>query len=152
MNMRLNQTGFVLPAAIFLLIVLAALGAYAVNLTSVQQITSTQDLEGSRAYHAARAGVESGIYQVLTPGNNTLNNCPATNPQILTIDAYTVNVSCTVYGQYYEQSADHSIKVYKITADASKGTINTPQYIARQVEVTISKCLGTDATPNYQCN
>ncbi len=64
--------GFLLPAAIFILVILAALGAYALNISSVQQATSNQDLQGSRAYHASRAGLEWGIYQVLTPGTANL--------------------------------------------------------------------------------
>ena len=61
--------GFALVSAIFLLVVLAALGAYMMDFSSVQHSTSTQDVNGTRAYQAARAGMEWGVYQILrNPG------------------------------------------------------------------------------------
>lgn len=148
---QFSQQGFLLPAAIFILVILAALGAYALNITSVQQSTSTQDVQGSRAYQAARAGVEWAAYQVLTPGTTALANCPA-SPTTITIDNFSVAVSCTRSADYFEQGADHTIAMYDIVATASFGTVGALNYIERQVQLTLSKCLGTDATPNYQCS
>jgi MSHA biogenesis protein MshP len=144
------QKGFLLPAAIFLLVILAGLGAYALNITSLQQVSSTQDVQGARAYQMARAGVEWAAYQALTPGSTALASCP-TSPSTLTIDGFSVNVTCTRYTDYFEQGTDHTIAMYDVTATASFGTANTTGYIERQIQVTLSKCLGSDATPNYQC-
>jgi MSHA biogenesis protein MshP len=144
------QQGFLVPASIFLLVILAGLGAYALNITSLQQATSTQDVQGARAYQIARAGVEWATYQVLSPGSTALANCP-TSPSILNIEGFTVSVSCTRYANTYEQGTDHTIAMYEVTATANFGTSGTANYIERQVQVTLSKCLGTDATPNYQC-
>jgi MSHA biogenesis protein MshP len=146
-----KNRGFLLPAAIFILVILAALGAYALNITSAQQATSTQDVQGSRAYQAARAGVEWAAYQVLAPGTTALANCPA-SPTTITIDNFSVAVSCTRSADYFEQGTDHTIAMYDIVATASFGTSGALNYIERQVQLTLSKCLGTDATPNYQCS
>ena len=54
----------VLPSAIFLLVILAGLAAFLVHISTTQSITSAQDIQGARAYHAARAGVDWGLYQV----------------------------------------------------------------------------------------
>jgi MSHA biogenesis protein MshP len=108
-------------------------------------------VQGSRAYQAARAGVEWGAYQVLSPGSTALVNCPA-SPTLLTIDGFSVSVTCTRYTDYFEQGTDHTIATYDVTATASFGTAATSGYIERQIQVTLSKCLGTDATPNYQCS
>ena len=143
--------GFLLPAAIFILVILAGLGAYALNITSIQQATSTQDVQGSRAYQAARSGVEWVAYQVLNPGNTALVNCPA-SPTLLTIDNFSVTVSCSRSADYFEQGADHTIAMYDIVSTAKFGTVGTPNYIERQVQLTLSKCLGTDNIPNYQCS
>ncbi len=63
--------GFAIVSAIFILVVLAALGAFIVSVTTGQQIGSTLDFQGVRAYQAARAGIEWGIYQVqATPAYN----------------------------------------------------------------------------------
>jgi len=145
------QNGFLLPAAIFILVILAALGAYALNITSIQQTTSTQDVQGARAYQAARAGIEWAAYQVLSPGTMALASCPA-SPSTIAVDNFSVAVSCTRSADYFEQGSDHTIAIYDVTATASFGTAGTTGYIERQIQVTLSKCLGTDATPNYQCS
>jgi MSHA biogenesis protein MshP len=150
-NQKNFNQGFLLPAAIFILVILAGLGAYALNVTSVQQSTTTQDVQGARAYQAARAGVEWAAYQVLAPGTTALASCPA-SPATLTIDNFTVVVSCTQSANYFEQGTDHTIAMYDIISTASYGSAGTLNYIERQVQLTLSKCLGTDAIPNYQCS
>jgi MSHA biogenesis protein MshP len=60
--------GFALVSAIFILVVLAALGAFIVNISTSQQIGSALDVQGVRAYQAARAGIEWGLYQVQSYG------------------------------------------------------------------------------------
>src|SRR5205823_13147483 len=67
-----RQRGFSLVAAIFLLVVLALLGALIASGTGMQQASGQLDLLGVRAYHSARAGMEWGASQVLDRGN-TLN-------------------------------------------------------------------------------
>ncbi len=148
---RFKQRGFLLPAAIFILVILAALGAYALNITSVQQNTSLLDTQGTKAYQAARTGVEWAAYQVLNPGSTALANCPA-SPSTLNIDNFVVSVTCTRFANYFEQGTDHTIAMYDIRATASFGTVGTNNYIQRQIKLTVSKCLGTDEMPNYQCN
>jgi len=148
--MNQYNKGFLLPAAIFILVILAGLGAYALNITSVQQSTSAQDVQGARAYQAARAGVEWAAYQVLAPGTTALASCP-TSPTTIAIDNFSVTISCTRSADYFEQGTDHTIALYDVTSTASFGIAGTLNYIERQVQVTLSKCLGTDAIPNYQC-
>jgi len=60
-----RQCGFAMVSAIFLLVVLAALGAFMVTFSGVQHITQAQDIQGSRAYWAARSGIEWGVYQAV---------------------------------------------------------------------------------------
>ena len=59
------QSGFSLVTAIFLLVILASLGAFIVTVSGLQQTSSALDVQGSRAYHAARSGIEWGTYQVV---------------------------------------------------------------------------------------
>jgi MSHA biogenesis protein MshP len=148
---QIKQQGFLLPAAIFILVILAGLGAYALNITSVQQSTSLQDTQGTRAYQAARAGVEWAAYQVLNPGNTALVNCPA-SPTVLNIDNFVVTVTCSRSADFNEQGSDHTIAMYDITSTANFGTVGTLNFIERQIQLTVSKCLGTDEVPNYQCS
>ncbi|WP_019898362.1 pilus assembly PilX family protein [Methylotenera mobilis] len=148
MNKQTSR-GFLLPAAIFLLVILAALGAYALNISSTQQATSKQDIQGSRAYQAARAGLEWAIFQVLAPGTANLVNCPT--PTTLTIEGFTVNVTCTQSVDYNEQGTDRTIRLFEITSRASFGVAGTIDYSERQLQATVSKCRATDATPAYEC-
>jgi len=146
-----KHQGFLLPAAIFILVILAGLGVYALNITSVQQSTSLQDTQGTKAYQAARTGVEWAAYQVLNPGNTALVNCPA-SPSTLNIDNFVVTVRCTRSANFFEQGSDHTIAMYDISSTADFGTVGMLNYIQRQIQLTLSKCLGTDETPNYQCS
>lgn len=156
-RLRFNQTrrakyaqGFLLPAAIFLLVILAALGAYAVNISTLQQAGATQDVQGARAYQMARAGVEWAAFQVLAPGTADLGNCPA-SPSTLSMEGFVVTVTCTRSANYFEQGTDHTIAMYAIVATADFGTAGTAGHIQRQIQVTLSKCRGTDDIAPYQC-
>jgi MSHA biogenesis protein MshP len=107
--------GFAIVSAIFILVVLGALGAFIVNVSTNQQIGSALDVQGVRAYQAARAGVEWGIYRVqATPAYNfsygtpavavgsanpNTRLCPASPssfvPAAPTLAGFTVTVTCT---------------------------------------------------------
>jgi len=148
-----RMRGFLLPAAIFLLVILAALGAYALNISTVQQTTSTQDVQGARAYQAARTGLEWGVYQIMatSPDSTTLPACPS-SPSLITVDGFSVSITCSAFGNYFEQATDHTIAVYQLTATASMGTAGTINYIERQLQLQLSKCRGTDSVTPYQCS
>jgi len=60
-----SQSGFLLVTAIFLLVILAALGAFILTISGTQQTSSALDVQGSRAYQAARAGIDWASYQLL---------------------------------------------------------------------------------------
>ena len=75
--------GFALVGAIFILVVLAALAVAITLITTQSETGHARDIIGSRAYQAARAGLDWGAYRVLDPLNATassgtaaLPNCP----------------------------------------------------------------------------
>ena len=57
-TVRRQHAGFAIVSAIFLLVALALLGAYMVSFSNTQHITSAQDVQGSRAYWAAKGGLQ----------------------------------------------------------------------------------------------
>lgn len=148
---RHKQTGFLLPAAIFLVVMLAGLGAYAVNMNAIQQQAGTQDIQGVRAYHAARGGIEWAVYQIMQSPVFPLPACPADTTLTMS-GGFTVTVTCseTVAGtnRYSENGAyailggsgGHDIEVYQITSTAKFGAENTNAYTERQLALTLSKC------------
>jgi MSHA biogenesis protein MshP len=149
-------------AGLFILLVLAALGAFMVSISSLQHLASAQDIQGARAYQAARAGIEWGLYQVLDPLNTTavapsspswpnLPPCPA-SPTALTVEGFAVAVTCSRSVIYNENGAVRSIAVYQIQSTASVGAPGSLNSIERQLQATVSKCRATDApAPGYGC-
>jgi MSHA biogenesis protein MshP len=96
-----NVRGFALVSAIFILVVLAALGAFILNISTNQQIGSALDVQGVRAYQAARAGIEWGLYQQLPLQRVNLPTYATCAPGFGTfpdlVFGFTVTVSCTPY-------------------------------------------------------
>jgi MSHA biogenesis protein MshP len=82
-------------SAIFVLVVLAALGTAMVGITQRQQLGSAAELESARALQSARGGLEWAAFQVLqNPAP------PAAAPDCfatanLAVAAFTVTVGCT---------------------------------------------------------
>jgi MSHA biogenesis protein MshP len=94
---KMTGHGFSLVSAIFLLVVLSGLGAAIVYVSSVQHVSSALDVQGARAYQAARAGVEWGLYQELRLSGGTCADTPGTSftmPAGTTLSAFTVTVIC----------------------------------------------------------
>lgn len=136
---RQSQRGVSIITAIFMLILFAALAGLMASLVSTANITSAQDIQGARAYQAAQAGVERGLFQ-LDPENSGADNptCFAdfTLPEAA-LPEFTVNVSCERSGDYKE--AGRKISIYRITATA-RSVAATPPGIERQVSASVEKC------------
>lgn len=131
---RPGARGFTIVAAIFLLIVLAALGAFVLTVSSAQHMSSAQDLQGTRAYQAARSGIEWGAFQALRN-----SSCPASTPISPggTLSGFTVTVVCSSAGWSYTE-AGNSVTLYQITATASQGTLGSATYVERQLQATVA--------------
>jgi len=129
-------TGFSLVAVLFLIVVVAALGAFAVRIGAGQQQTVNLALMGARALSAANSGVEYAAYQaigsgVVSPGtcaNATLNLTGAG------VSGFTVDVTCS---RVLHSDPDGTY-VYRIGATAYWGTYGQPDYVSRQVFATFS--------------
>jgi MSHA biogenesis protein MshP len=131
---RARQGGFAIISAVFLIVVLSLLGAMMVSLSTTQQVGSARDLLGSRAYFAAKAGIEWGAYQVLQAGScGPSSTLPALAGSA---DGFTVVVTCTATGPYDE--AGQSVRVYQITATATTGTPGMLDSAERQLQAVIS--------------
>jgi MSHA biogenesis protein MshP len=166
-----RQRGFSIVAAIFLLLVLALLGAVVVSVIGIQQASSQLDLLGVRAYHSARAGMEWGARSVLDP-DNTLNpgscspvvmpSCPASPTNLNTLAAslssFTVTVTCTQTADTTE--GNRNVRVFTLVATAcnqpSGGACPNPapagEYVERQLQASLAKCKdSTAAAPRCEC-
>jgi MSHA biogenesis protein MshP len=86
-----NSGGFALISAIFLIVILAALAVFIAAMSIHQQAGHTADLQGLRAYQAARAGIEWGLYDFKRNGACT---APVSFSPGGALGAFTVTVDC----------------------------------------------------------
>jgi len=140
-----SQHGFVLASAIFLLVIMAALAAFMVQVTVASQTASAQDIQGARAYQAARIGIEAGLYAVHVTGN-----CPVvsqTQTNIPGLAGFTVTWACTSY-PFTESAVDKTIWQITSTACTTSGAgcpsataaeVAGPDYVERQLVVVTEK-------------
>lgn len=145
---RRRGAGFALILALFLLVSLAAIGAYLLTISTGQVEAGVQDEQGSRAYQAARAGIEWGAFQVLRnpAGSFATTNCNAagTPSQAIALTGglagFRAEVSCQVYGPETEGAA--SVTVYRVTSTGCNsnpcGSGLGPTYVERQLQLTLT--------------
>ena len=147
---RAGQRGFAYVAAIVLLIVMAAMATAMVRLSTTQNATSVQDLRGIHASQAARAGVDWGLYQILT------GNCLASKDldDFLSNTGFRVTVTCTskTYNEGERPAGTSWQKtIYRIDATACNGSGTCPDdsiadrvdYVERKRVVTACRA-GTE--------
>lgn len=126
-----REEGFGLVGAIFILVVLAFVGAIMVSVSGVQRRTSSLGLLGARAYHAGASGIEWGMYQALTGGV-----CPV--PTTLNLNeggvaGFSVDVSCS---STQHQENGTNLTVYEIVAVAENGSLGDFDYVRRRLRGT----------------
>ena len=138
-----NQRGFSLVSAIFLLIVLAALGAYMVTIGGTNRATSSAALQGARAYQAARAGINWSVYLInnipqatARPNCDNIINSNSFTLNVAGLNNFTVNTLCA-HTDHSQQGSDN-VTVYTIISIATSGTYGNPDFIQRRISATIS--------------
>src|SRR2546422_3567159 len=91
-----RQRGFAMAVVIGVLVVLGIFGASLVVISTTQQSGFGLDLQGVRAYHAARGGLEWGVYHVLRPG---FGGCAGINGKSVVyggnLAGFRVTLACT---------------------------------------------------------
>mgnify|MGYP003592670818 CR=1 FL=1 len=131
-----DQRGFSIVSALFLLVVLAGLGAVIATVSTTQQIGSALDVQGVQMYYAARAGTEWGLSKALSdPSSPSCENAtiPAANFSYGVGDI-SVSVRCD---EILPGEASGS-KLYMITATACNFANSTAPF-----------CPGNAANTNY---
>ncbi len=127
-----KQSGFSLIPALFLLVVLAALGAAAARLSAIEHQTAVLAMQGSRAYAAAQAGIEWSAYQALVNSSCGSATLSLTEGGLV---GFSVATTCTGT-THTEGSATTS--VYVLEAFASSGIYGTPDYVSRRIRATVT--------------
>lgn len=153
----MRERGFVLMAAVFLIVVFAAIGAYLVTVASGQVEAASQDEQGTRAYLAARAGVDWAAYQLLrrddvlpppAPGDFGPTCAGGAATVTLTLgalggpagDSFRVTVNCT---RTPENEGGVAVQVFLITSTGCNRATCTATgdagYVERQLQLVVAK-------------
>jgi MSHA biogenesis protein MshP len=114
-----------LVVAIFLVVIVASLAAFAVATTRATRDTANLELLSDRALAAARAGAEWGAFRALS-----LNSCLLNRPVNLTqgsLRGFQLNVSCV------GSQPEGTYRVVDITSEARWSTFGAPDYAYRRI-------------------
>lgn len=122
--------GFTLISAIVILVVLAAFGAAIMALSATQHVGSALDIEGARAYQAARSGMEWGLYQRLEAPTRNAYCANPDSPDVsfgfpgTVLAGFTVTVQCSLQQSLQQDSHPVSWRAgATITQISSAGTV-----------------------------
>lgn len=121
-----RQRGLGAIAAIMILVILSALAAAIVSLSTGQQMASAQDILASRAWQAASAGTEGGLYKALKTGVcGTETWTSATD-----YPGFKVTVVCTLSPFDYKDGetvpgTPNVLRVFQVDAWACNGSAAT---------------------------
>ncbi len=129
--MKTRQKGMSIVIALFVVVVVASLAAFAVTVGGAQRQTDTTNMQGSRALAAARSGLEWGIYRARSSGWCNTPNVQQVVP--LTEGAlrgFTVTVTCRGY-QHTEGGPPYYS--FDISATSRNGTYGAVDFASRTV-------------------
>jgi MSHA biogenesis protein MshP len=138
-----KHAGSALVAGIFLLVTMAALGVAMVRLTVNQHATIGLDVLGARAYQAARAGVEYGLYQqrqtvgttCSTVGSETTTFAMPATATTLTGFAVTVVCTSTTDANGIVRVQIRATACNPPTGTACLSNSTSPDYVQRVIQV-----------------
>lgn len=122
------QRGFGAIAAIVILVILASLAAAIVSVGTSQHLTSAQDVMSAKAWQAARAGNEWGLYKALKVETWGTGTCDAASQvaqmDLRTDSGFNVSIYCDSW-QYNEGEKDvtgsvvpKEVRIYRIRSVA----------------------------------
>ncbi|MGH8221002.1 MAG: type II secretion system protein [Steroidobacteraceae bacterium] len=122
---RRRSRGFSLIVTVFVILVLAALGVFAVRIGVTQQQSVDFDLLNARAQAAAASGIEYGAYQALValkcpPPSKTLH------PTATGLTGFTVTVTCSPSMHTVSGASKES---YLLSAVAQRGVYGSPDFV-----------------------
>lgn len=144
-----RAAGFTLVSVLFIVVVLAALGAAIASVSTRQHLGSAAEVESARALQAARAGLEWAAFQVLrNPAPPAAApSCFGTASFTVTgLTNYTITVSCS---QATGNDGSTALVFYQLSANAcnapssgacpNTGASPSNTYVERQMTWTVMR-------------
>ncbi|MFS2002054.1 agglutinin biogenesis protein MshP [Duganella sp. CT11-25] len=134
-----KSAGVALVTAIFLLVVLAGLAVAVVSLMTSQQAGVAQDEQGTRAYQAAKAGIEWALFTQLQGA--TLGCASTTSfalPPGTSLSAFTVTVSCGAAGGLTPNRFEiRAVACNQPAGNACPNGAPGPDYVQREIRAQL---------------
>jgi MSHA biogenesis protein MshP len=135
--------GFAMPVVIAIVVVFATImGTALVTISSAQHVGFGLDLQGVRAYYAARAGLEWGMYHVLRPG---FGGCAGIDNKSVVFGGNLAGFRATLRCfPSLHQEGGATVNMYAITATACNAGACLPAnppagYVERQLRASVAK-------------
>jgi MSHA biogenesis protein MshP len=127
---RRGERGAALVVALFVLVVLAAFGAFAFRINMTQQHDATLDIQELRATAALDAGIEYAAARLLAaPGNNCASLAP------VPVGGFTVRfgfAGATPCSWTPYQVNGVTVNIYTLNLETTVGAYGTPEFVARR--------------------
>lgn len=123
-----TQRGFSLIAAVFLIVVLAALATFAVRIAVTQQETQNLSLLEIQAQAAAQSGIEYGANRALRYGK--CQSSVSLTPAGSGLKGFAVVVQCTPTFHIPGKTS------YALISTATRGVYGRADFVARQLSRT----------------
>lgn len=125
--------GFALPAAIFVLVVVAGMMASMVRLSGAQTGTMTLGLKSVQATWAAQSGIEWGVEEAA----GSLS-CGSVSGTSFTIDSFTVAMACSET-THDEGSETKHIFTVTATVTTTGNNVDDIDYVYKQLEAVVKE-------------
>jgi MSHA biogenesis protein MshP len=122
-----RQGGMSLIVALFLIVVVALLAAFAINTGNSQRQQTNLQLAADRAVQAAHAGIEWAATRAL------LGSCVPSSTLNLTqgaLNGFTVTITCSATA-HTETAPPLSYNIYDVTAFAQYGRFGAAGYVSK---------------------
>lgn len=137
-----RQKGLGAIAAIIVLVILASMAAAIVSISTTQQMSSAQDVLSARAWQAARAGNEWGLYKAL---KGSWSTCSGVSETLAPSPIPGLNVTVYCDSKEFNEGEDppgtaNKVRFYEIRAvacsasscpSATASEIARPGYVER---------------------
>ena len=131
-----RQKVFSIVAAIFLVVVIALIAAFMVNIGNVQRTTSSFAVIGTRGHFAAVSGIDWAVHQVLSnPGAPACFASPTTFTLPGGGNAFRVTANCTPSA--VTEGTDN-YAVFDISVIAEFGVSGQEDYFSRTLAASVS--------------
>jgi len=122
------QSGVSIVTAIFLVVILALMGAGMVSLLTTSQQSISQEISSTKTYMAGRSCLQWGMYQAIYDADPWLNN-----PNIITFNnGNLINTQCSSTINVINSDG---LTFFDIKATARFGSVADPEFSQREMRL-----------------